>query len=489
MEMRVGFARLLLGTALVVPTAFATGAAAQQAPAAGGEACQQLIVLTEEGLPEPLQSATPDILVVAEAGEAERCERVLVELQAAMQAGGGAEQVQSLQMTDSERAVIRLQDEAVIEGQVYVETQPPQVEVQQGQTEVMVTGGQPQVSVTEQPAEILVRQAPAMIRMEMPQPTITIEQPAPEIIITMPPPGVEVTNAEPQVEVRQAEPQVTVTQVAPNVEIELQQAEDPNASQGIQVTDRATGEPLQAGQAMEVEAEVAMAQSEPTVTYQEAEAQENSVQLQRAEPQIRFEQAEPQVEFVGGGEPQVQFVQSGEPTVTFQEAAAQEQPAVGAEAPAAIAPAAGTELEAGQIETDPSAGEPAEGEAVVAEEPVAEPVVAEEPVAEPVVARPQVEREGYQMVEVNELEASELEGANVYGLEDEEIGEIGELLLNEQGQIEQAVIDVGGFLGIGERNVAIPFDQLTILRGEGDDIRVYVDSTEDRLEEMPEYEG
>ncbi len=56
--------------------------------------------------------------------------------------------------------------------------------------------------------------------------------------------------------------------------------------------------------------------------------------------------------------------------------------------------------------------------------------------------------------------ASRLEGINVYNQNNERIGDISEVLVNSQGQVEAVVIGVGGFLGIGERSVAVPFDAL-----------------------------
>ena len=103
---------------------------------------------------------------------------------------------------------------------------------------------------------------------------------------------------------------------------------------------------------------------------------------------------------------------------------------------------------------------------------------------------PNVEREGYREARVEDLTAETLQGMTAYGPDDESVGEIGELILDESGQITEAVIDVGGFLGIGERNVALMFEELRILRQDGgDDVRIYVDSSEERLEQLPEYEG
>ncbi|NJO36728.1 MAG: PRC-barrel domain containing protein [Rhizobiales bacterium] len=110
--------------------------------------------------------------------------------------------------------------------------------------------------------------------------------------------------------------------------------------------------------------------------------------------------------------------------------------------------------------------------------------------ARPMLTPPDVQREGYEDARLEDLTAEMLQGRSVYGPEDENVGEIGELILNDGGQITEAVIDIGGFLGIGERNVAVSFDELRILReGGGDDLRVYIDSTEEQLERLPEHQG
>lgn len=57
-----------------------------------------------------------------------------------------------------------------------------------------------------------------------------------------------------------------------------------------------------------------------------------------------------------------------------------------------------------------------------------------------------------------------LTGARVYGSGDEDVGEIGELLLTDDGKLDRAVIDVGGFIGIGEKPVAVNLDELTIMQ-------------------------
>jgi sporulation protein YlmC with PRC-barrel domain len=56
--------------------------------------------------------------------------------------------------------------------------------------------------------------------------------------------------------------------------------------------------------------------------------------------------------------------------------------------------------------------------------------------------------------------ASKLRGLNVYNENNEKIGDIDELIVDNSGKVQTVVIGVGGFLGIGERSVAIPLDQI-----------------------------
>ncbi len=97
-------------------------------------------------------------------------------------------------------------------------------------------------------------------------------------------------------------------------------------------------------------------------------------------------------------------------------------------------------------------------------------------------------RDGYTSLAGTDLTADMLKGATVYDAEDANVGEVGELILSEDGQVEQMVIDVGGFLGMGEKPVALALDQVEILRqNDGNDVRVYVSLSKDELEAMPDY--
>ena len=117
----------------------------------------------------------------------------------------------------------------------------------------------------------------------------------------------------------------------------------------------------------------------------------------------------------------------------------------------------------------------------------------EQDMERPMLTAPAVEREGYANAtadEVAALTAEDLEGSYVYGANDETVGEIGALVMGDNGEVGQVVINVGGFLGIGEKPVAVTWDELQIMKNaEGDDFRIYIDSSKEALKAQPEYQG
>ena len=80
-----------------------------------------------------------------------------------------------------------------------------------------------------------------------------------------------------------------------------------------------------------------------------------------------------------------------------------------------------------------------------------------------------------------ELTPDVLEGATIYGPDDEEIGLVDHL---HSGQV---VIDVGGFLGIGAKPVAVAADELDFMRDENGDVHAVTSWTKDQLKAMPEH--
>ncbi|MCL3881292.1 PRC-barrel domain-containing protein [Marivita sp. GX14005] len=102
--------------------------------------------------------------------------------------------------------------------------------------------------------------------------------------------------------------------------------------------------------------------------------------------------------------------------------------------------------------------------------------------------RPSVLREGYQEVLPDQITAEDLQDATVYDAEDRSVGEIESLIIAADGTLQGAVIEVGGFLGIGEKPVLVSMDSLSINRADEDDsVRVYVGATEEELESLDTY--
>jgi hypothetical protein len=104
-------------------------------------------------------------------------------------------------------------------------------------------------------------------------------------------------------------------------------------------------------------------------------------------------------------------------------------------------------------------------------------------------------RDGYDRTDIKDLTTADVESATVYGHNDETIGSINSLKVGTDGKITDAVIDVGGFLGIGAHSVMMPFSELTVLRATsgtgmtGPDIRVHLDTTKEKLKAMPHHAG
>ena len=553
------FSVLMITTALTVP--LASTAFAQTADTACGD-LEQILV---DGLPENISGDEDRVREIVEGQDGEAClvevTRVRTESEAETASdsetatdsdSATAEASDEAELAETARTTVRLEDEVTIEGMVFLDRTPPQVELQGGQTDVEIQPGRPSVSVTEGQAEIVVRQAPAQITVDMPTPTIRIEQAPPEIIITMGDPNVSVGEARPQVQVRQSKPTITVTQAPPRVELELRRAED-GAEGGIGLTDRASGTEYSAGaevdQIESQDAQVNMTEVEPRVTLLDSN-EEPQVEISKTQLTIRFEQSEQQVQFASQGEPTIEFVQTGEPTVTFNQASAEggseasqmadtsasgDQAATGDQAAAtgetaeeqAEATEEANEEQAEATETDSTMEQNAEEAAAEVEENTEEAAAEVEENTEEAAAEveenaeeaeaemteeaneadtemtdtannaetattettgPMIERDGYQTLQAGEFEFEVLDGADVYGVNDEDVGEIGELLLDDSGQVTSVVIEVGGFLGLGEKDVEIPFNRLSVLRAEDGDVRVYVDATEEELESLPEYQ-
>jgi sporulation protein YlmC with PRC-barrel domain len=85
--------------------------------------------------------------------------------------------------------------------------------------------------------------------------------------------------------------------------------------------------------------------------------------------------------------------------------------------------------------------------------------------------------------------SSKLVGASVYGPDNASIGEVNDVLIGNNGNVRAVVIGVGGFLGVGEKNVAIPMDALHITRKANSSSidKINVSFTKDQLKSAPQF--
>ncbi len=87
----------------------------------------------------------------------------------------------------------------------------------------------------------------------------------------------------------------------------------------------------------------------------------------------------------------------------------------------------------------------------------------------------------------NGMQASELIGAEVRTSGDDIVGSVNDLILDEDGQVAAIVVSAGGFLGMGERDVAIGWDDVT-KSGSSDELKLQIDVTRESLRDAPAFE-
>ncbi|MDO8875603.1 MAG: PRC-barrel domain-containing protein [Pseudolabrys sp.] len=94
-----------------------------------------------------------------------------------------------------------------------------------------------------------------------------------------------------------------------------------------------------------------------------------------------------------------------------------------------------------------------------------------------------------QSQQASDWRGSKLIGATVYGSDNSSIGEVNDLVLASDGKVTGVVIGVGGFLGVGEKNVAVPFEKLNVTRKADSAAidKIMVSFTKDELKNAPTF--
>ena len=83
--------------------------------------------------------------------------------------------------------------------------------------------------------------------------------------------------------------------------------------------------------------------------------------------------------------------------------------------------------------------------------------------------------------------SSKFIGIDVVGTDDKKIGDVNDVLFDQQGKIEAYVIGVGGFLGIGAKDVALSPSAFQLVKDSNNE-RLKVSMTKDQLEKAPAFE-
>jgi sporulation protein YlmC with PRC-barrel domain len=97
--------------------------------------------------------------------------------------------------------------------------------------------------------------------------------------------------------------------------------------------------------------------------------------------------------------------------------------------------------------------------------------------------------EGYQVMAREQLTVDTLQGADVYDAQNQQIGNVEDLVLAADGtSIEAIVLDIGGFLGIGQHRVALQVQEVDIFHDQQQQVRVQVPMTQQELEQLPEHQ-
>ena len=86
--------------------------------------------------------------------------------------------------------------------------------------------------------------------------------------------------------------------------------------------------------------------------------------------------------------------------------------------------------------------------------------------------------------------ATEIIGETIYNStsdDAEAIGDVNDFVLNQNGEIGAVVVGVGGFLGIGQKNVAINWNDLELAQDQNGDNRLIANMTREQLEAAAEF--
>jgi sporulation protein YlmC with PRC-barrel domain len=97
-------------------------------------------------------------------------------------------------------------------------------------------------------------------------------------------------------------------------------------------------------------------------------------------------------------------------------------------------------------------------------------------------AQPTNAQAGQEYIQTDQMRASKMIGSRVYDMHNRNIGKVQDLIMGRDGKIDLVIVDVGSFLGMGGKNVAVkPGDIKT------DNNRLTLDVTKEQLQQMANF--
>ncbi|MGO4573293.1 DUF4142 domain-containing protein [Microvirga sp. 2TAF3] len=270
-------------------------------------------------------------------------------------------------------------------------------------------------------------QNPSRIVVQQPAPTVRVDQASPQVMVQQPQPQVTVNQAQPEITVRQPQPTVTVDIPQPEITVRMPQPDVNVAMAQPQVQVRQPQPQVQIQQPQQ-QPQVQVERAQPKVEVQQQANAEPKVQMQQAQgqPTVHYERAEPRVVVnQPQGQPQVRIERMGEGEQAAATPQQQQQQA------AVSSPQATGALPSGQA-----------------------------------------------------IAVSRVTDMNLYNARGNELGDIERVVQGSDGK-QYIVIGAGGFLGIGERKVAIPTERVAM---QGDRL-VIQGVTEDQIRSMQPFDN
>lgn len=116
-----------------------------------------------------------------------------------------------------------------------------------------------------------------------------------------------------------------------------------------------------------------------------------------------------------------------------------------------------------------------------------DPALTTDQAERPAIATP-VDRTGFSEFDETGLTPDDLRGIGVYGINDEQIGTIGDVVVNPDGSFDAVIVDVGGFLGLGAKPVAVGYDNLVFSVDTFGNRYLFLNTNREQLETQPAYD-